>query len=159
MANDTLVLTGPVLQQTPGGQLLVTPNGGAQGNLADFINGGTIARPVNGTFLRESVTTGITAAGTAFAGATALTSAINLITVGTTLQGVASPPISAVGIGGSFKIFNGGAGTVTVYGSGGATIDTVAGTTGVVLSNALRCEYIATTGSTYVSAQLGVISA
>jgi hypothetical protein len=69
------------------------------------------------------------------------------------------PAISTVGVGGSVILFNGGAGTVTVYARGTNTIDNAAGTTGVLLSNALRAEYFANTPSTYVSAQLGAVSA
>lgn len=159
MADDTLVLTGPVLQQIAADKLLVTPTGGAQGNLADFINGGTVAQRLVGTFVDHSVAVGITAAGTAFAGAVALTAAIDVLASAATGSGVVLPPISVVGVGGSVDLFNNGAGTVSVYGAAGNTIDTIAGTTGVLLGNAKRCEYIATSGSTYVSALLGAVSA
>lgn len=161
MANapDTLVLTGPNFEQDSIDGLLITPTGGSQGKLADFINGGTVAQVVNGTFVRESVTNGITATGSNLATAVTLTSAINFLAAATTGTGVVLPPIASVGVGGSVELFNGGAGTVSVYGMGGNTIDTIAGTTGVLLSNAKRCEYIASTASSYVSAQLGVVSA
>ncbi len=114
---------------------------------------------VTAAFLDLGVSNNIASIGSNSATALALTKAINILGTATTGTGVILPAISTVGIGGVVTLFNGGAGTVTVYGAGANTIDTVAGTTGVKLSNALRAEYFASTASTYVSAQLGVISA
>ena len=232
-APDTLVLTGPVLQQTAADLLLVTPTGGAQTTLAAALAaGGSGGGPVNATtltatgnvtlsgsnaavaisptgtgtvvinpatagtidneviggatplagtfttlsaasliatgnvtaaFLAEGVSNNIASTGSTSATALALTKAINVLGTAVTGTGVVLPAIgngaSQTPVGGSAYLFNGGAGPVTVYGAGANTIDTVAGTTGVKLSNALRCRYFAMTASTYVSAQLGAVSA
>lgn len=56
-------------------------------------------------------------------------------------------------------IFNAGASVLQVYGNGSDTIDTVAGATGVPLTNAHRCHYWCVAANTWISAQLGVVSA
>jgi hypothetical protein len=57
------------------------------------------------------------------------------------------------------RIFHAGASPVKVYASASETIDGVAGATGVTLTNALRCEYEFVAANTWISAQLGVVSA
>jgi hypothetical protein len=158
-APDTILVTGEVFEQIEITDALITPAGGEQGYLGDFLNGGTVAQQVVATFVQQSTAAGLTATGSTYAGALQLADALNFFSTVVTGTGTVLPPISEMGIGGSAEIFNAGAGTLSVYGPNGATIDNTAGTTGVVLSNARRCEYIASTGSTYISAQLGAVSA
>lgn len=55
MADDSIVLTGPVLQQVSVDNLLVTPTGGAQGTLADKLaSGGGASGPITATTLTAS---------------------------------------------------------------------------------------------------------
>lgn len=56
-------------------------------------------------------------------------------------------------------IYNNGANPIKVYANGSDTIDTVAGATGVTLTNALRCQFTCVAVGVWISAQLGVISA
>lgn len=107
----------------------------------------------------NSVATGLTAAGTTRADALQLAKQINNVTTAGLGTGVILPAVSTVGVGGKITIFNGGASPVQVYGSGSDTIDGVAATTGVPLTNAKRCDYYAIAATTWISAQLGVVSA
>jgi hypothetical protein len=56
-------------------------------------------------------------------------------------------------------IYNAGASPLTVYAAGSDTIDGTAGSTGVALANAKRCEYYCVADGVWISAQLGVVSA
>lgn len=105
-----------------------------------------------------SVATGLTAAGTTRADALALTKEINVIGTAAASTGVVLPASATVGIGGKVTIFNNGANAIKVYGAGSDTIDGTAGSTGVTLTNALRCEYIVVAAGTFISAQLGAVS-
>lgn len=110
-------------------------------------------------FFQSGTATGLTAAGTTRANALALTKAINVITTAAASTGAVLPSAATVGVGGSVIVFNDGASAIKVYAAGSDTIDTVAGATGVTLSNAKRCEYWVTAALTWESAQLGVVSA
>lgn len=123
---------------------------------------------VDGTFLDSiidqvnnprSVGGGLTAVGTNQATSLALTSLLNVITSAALGTGVTLPSAASVGIGNSVIIFNDGASAIQVYGAGSDTIDTIAAATGVVLTNAKRCQYYVTAAATWESAQLGVVSA
>lgn len=123
---------------------------------------------VDGTFLDtiidqvnnpRSVGAGLTAVGTNRATALVLTSLLNVITAAAGGTGVLLPSAASVGLGNSVLIFNDGASAIQVYGAGSDTIDTIAGATGVVLTNAKRCQYWVTAALTWESAQLGVVSA
>jgi hypothetical protein len=111
------------------------------------------------TFVRGSVSASVTAAGTTRADATALTSEINDLTTVALNTGVILPASATVGIGGFVVVFNNGANPAQVYGAGSDTIDSVAGSTGVPLTNAKRCIYYCIAANTFISAQLGVVSA
>lgn len=114
---------------------------------------------VSALYLDVSTGAGLTAAGTDRATALALTKAVNVIGTAAASTGVVLPAAATVGIGGKVVIFHNGANAIKVYGAGSDTIDGVAGATGVSLTNALRCEYFVTAALTYLSAQLGVVSA
>lgn len=109
-------------------------------------------------FIQSTVATGLTAAGTTRVDALVLTKAINVITTAAASTGAVLPPASTVGIGGNVIIFNDGASAIKVYAAGSDTIDAVAGTTGVTLTNALRCEFFVTAALTWKSAKLGATS-
>lgn len=98
----------------------------------------------------------VSAAGTTRTDATALTKQINKLTTVDAGTGVILPASAA---GNIIIIENGGANLVQVYGAGSDTIDGTAGSTGVPLTNAKRCLYICVAANTYISAQLGVVSA
>jgi len=108
-------------------------------------------------YVSESTGNALTAAGSSRTDALALTNQINNITTAAASTGVILP--SSVAIGTIVTIFNAGANAIKVYGAGSDTIDGVAGATGVPLTNAKRCIYIAVATATWISAQLGVVSA
>jgi len=119
----------------------------------------TLNGTVNATFVRGSVGNALTAAGTNRANSLALTNAINNITTAAASTGVTLPASASVGIGGTVTVFNAGASATQVYGAGSDTIDGVAGATGVPLTNAKRAIFICVAANTFISAQLGVVSA
>ena len=103
-----------------------------------------------------SVDNTVTALGTNRATAYAVKAAItNLTTVAASTGAVL--PVGVVGA--TYILFNAGASPLTVYAPGSMTIDGTAGSTGVALANAKRCEYICVSATAYVSAQLGAVSA
>lgn len=106
-------------------------------------------------FLR-SVGNALTAAGTTRTDALQLAKEINNVTTAAAGTGVILP-VGIVGM--RITVFNAGANAIQVYASASETIDTVAGATGVPLTNAKRCEYFFVAANTWISSQLGVISA
>jgi hypothetical protein len=122
---------------------------------------GSTAFQVNGNaksagyFLR-SVGNALTATGTTRADALQLAKEVNRLTTVAASTGVILP-VGVVGM--RIRIFHAGASPVKVYASASETIDGVAGATGVTLTNALRCEYEFVAANTWISAQLGVVSA
>lgn len=164
MANpDTLVETGPVFQQVPIGQMLVTPAGGTQTTLANVINGGTLAQtlaagssfssPVVTGLMSWSVTNGITASTTqTLAGAVPLTAGINIIsTVATAANAVKLAPVS-VNIGQIQVVMNNGASACAIFPFETATaIDSAGTASSVTLTNGHSANFFQNTGSTWVS--------
>ncbi len=69
------------------------------------------------------------------------------------------PLASTVGIGNSVELWNAGASTIRVYASGADTIDANAAAVGVPLTNAKRARFLVVAAGTFVSAQLGAVSA
>jgi hypothetical protein len=151
-APDTLVVTGPNFQQLPVGTLEVTPPGGAQGPLSEFLNGGT-------TSIATALTvfSSITPAGTNLATSVVVGSLTTLLGTAPSTAGVTLPPSSQV-IGYPLLMINNGTAAPHVYGQGGDTIDTTAGTTGVTLTNGHRCFFTATAAGTYVSGPEGGVT-
>ena len=143
--------------------ILNTFNGSAVPGVTPTINATAIGTttPAQGsfTYLDQSVANALTAAGSSRTDALALTHAINKITTATSSTGVILPLVATVGLGAIVYIFNGGASPVQVYGAGSDTIDTVAAATGVPLTNAKRAMFVAVAAATWISAQLGVVSA
>lgn len=100
--------------------------------------------------------TSLTAAGTTRANALALTADTNNLTTVASSTGVVLPSIP---VGAKVTVYNNGANPVKVYAPGSYTIDGTAGSTGVTLTNAKRCQYECVATNTILSAQLGVTSA
>lgn len=109
----------------------------------------------SGYFLR-SVGNALTAVGTNRATALQLAKEINNVTTAAAGTGVVLP-VGVVGM--VITVYNAGANAIKVYGSGSETIDGTAGSTGVTLTNALRCQYTFVAANTWISAQLGAVSA
>lgn len=109
-----------------------------------------------GPVIVNSVGNGLTAAGTTRADALQLKSQVNVVATANASTGVILP-VGEIGM--VVTVFNNGANAIVVYANGSETIDGTAGATGVALTNAKRCNYYFTASSTWVSAQLGVVSA
>lgn len=107
-------------------------------------------------YVNESVGNALTAAGTTRADALQLAKQYNRLTTAAASTGVILPT-GVVGM--CIVLFNAGANAVKVYANGSETIDGTAGNTGVTLTNALRCAYYFVAANTWVSAQLGAVSA
>src|SRR6185312_12684807 len=132
----------------PSGTGTVVINPATAGTMDAVTIGGTTAEPgtftlltagtiVSSGFIRGSAATGIIAAGTATAGATALTAAFNNVqTVTATNKGLNLPASAAIGVGGAVTIANTSTAAATVFGVGSDKIDGTTGSTGVTLTNA-----------------------
>ena len=110
----------------------------------------------SGTYLAATAD-GLTATGTDRATSLPLPAELNVITGAATGTGVSLPSI-ATDPGEDIIVFNDAANPIKVYALGSDTIDGTAGATGVTLTNAKRCAYIATAPGKWKSAQLGVVS-
>lgn len=110
-------------------------------------------------YMRGSVGNALTAIGADRAGSLALSKQVNNVTTAAASTGVTLPAVSSVGVGGIVTLFNGGANAIQVYGAGSDTIDGAAAATGVPLTNGKRALFVAVAAATYISAQLGVVSA
>ena len=104
----------------------------------------------------SSVDNALTAVGTNRADALQLAKQVNRVTTAASGTGVILP-VGVIGM--VITVYNDGANAINVYASASETVDTVAGVTGVTLTNALRCQYTFVAANTWISAQLGVISA
>ena len=104
----------------------------------------------------SSVDNALTAVGTNRADALQLAKQVNRVTTAASGTGVILP-VGVIGM--VITVYNAGANAIKVYASASETVDTVAGVTGVTLTNALRCQYTFVAANTWISAQLGVISA
>jgi hypothetical protein len=137
------------------------------GNLDNFIIGATGAQ--TGTFSTVSATTltasgyvirsvgnALTAIGSSRTDALQLAKQVNNVTSAAASTGVILP-VGQIGM--RITIFNAGANVIQVYASASETFYTVAGSTGVPLTNTKRCEYFFVAANTWISAQLGVVSA
>ncbi len=119
----------------------------------------TVAKLVATTYVDQSVGNALTAIGTNVGTALQLAKQINNVTTAAGGTGVILPTVAAAGIGAVVIVNNAGANPIQVYGAASDTIDGVAAATGVPLTNAKRCMYIAVAAATWISAQLGVVSA
>lgn len=107
-------------------------------------------------YFDRSVGNALTAVGTNRATALQLAKEVNNVTTAGAGTGVILP-VGVVGM--RISVFNGGANAAQVYASGSETIDTVAGSTGVPLTNTKRADFFFVATNTWISAQLGVVSA
>lgn len=115
----------------------------------------TVAQLLTAGLPAESCADALTAAGSTRADALALTAQVNNVTTAAASTGVVLP---AASVGQIITVFNNGANPIKVYGAGSATIDGTAGSTGVTLTNALRCAYICVAAGKWLSAKLGATS-
>lgn len=129
----------------------------ATGNFNGVI-GATTPAAGDFTYINESTADALTAAGTTRADALQLAAQMNVLSTVASGTGVILPSATAVGVGGSVIVFNDGANPAKVYATGSETIDGTAGSTGVTLTNALRCEFYLTTTLKWKSAKLGATS-
>jgi len=162
---DGMGLENSTNMSPPAGGMLAIDGATIGGTTPEPVNASTIsatgAAAIGGNatvsgYILESVANGLTAAGTTRADALQLAKQRNILATVASGTGVILP-VGVVGM--RITIFNNGAHAAQVYASGSETIDTVAGSTGVVLTNALRCEYFFDATNTWLSAQLGALSA
>lgn len=156
--DSTLAVTGAItatggLNGAVGG---VTPAAGAFTTVSGTAFTGTYFTA--SAYFDESTSDALTAAGTTRTDALALTTAINNVTTAALNTGVVLPSAATVGVGGHVIIYNNGVNPIKVYAAGTDTIDGTAGSTGVTLTNALRCEYRVTAAGKFLSAKLGATS-
>lgn len=89
--------------------------------------------PVTSQSIQGDATTAVTAAGTTFGTATALTNTVNIVTVATALQGV---KLSTGIVGDSQIVWNNSGAAITVYpSSSSAKINQIAAGSGMVLAD------------------------
>lgn len=122
---------------------------------AQTLTSKTLTAPIT-TGLQAGVSNALTAVGTNRGNSLALTADVNNVTSAAAGTGVTLP---AGVIGATVIVFSNGANAIQVYGNGSDTIDTVAGSTGVPLTNTKRCAYVCVAANTIISYQLGVVSA
>lgn len=145
---NNVTITGGTINATTVG--VTTPASGAFTTLSSTGN------LTVGTYVLRSVGNALTAAGTNRATALQLAKEINNVTTAAASTGVLLP-VGVVGM--VITLFNGGASPMQVYATASETIDGVAGATGVPLANAKRANFYFTAANTWISAQLGVVSA
>lgn len=107
---------------------------------------------------KVSTANALTAAGTTRTDAFQLAAQLNNVTTAAASTGVILPASATIGIGSIIYLFNAGANAIKVYAAGSDTIDTIAGVTGVSLTNANRCMYMLVAANTFISAKMGVVS-
>lgn len=156
--NGLTVTTSTGTLTIPNGVVLTGPaSSGTAATLAgtETLTNKTLTAPIT-SGLRQTPATTLTAVGNDRATSLALTADINNITSAAASTGVTLP---AATVGAVVTVFNGGANAIQVYGAGSDTIDGAAAATGVPLTNAKRAQYFCVAAATWVSAQLGVVSA
>jgi len=153
-SGGTLTVNGAVIGGTAAAAATVTTL--TSTGLATLASASVTANATVGGYLLESVGNALTAAGTTRADALQLAKQINNVTTAAAGTGVILP-VGVVGM--RITIFNAGANAIQVYATASETIDGTAGATGVALTNAKRADYFFTAANTWISAQLGVVSA
>lgn len=131
----------------------------ATNSVGQFINGGTIQGATIETsagFVFNSAAS-VTPAGTNLATAATITTEVAYLGTAASTTGVALPP-SASTVGVPLLLINAGTAAIHVYGQGGDVIDTIAGTTGVTITNAHRCFFTTIASGTIVSGPSGTIT-
>lgn len=107
-------------------------------------------------YLRSSVGNALTAAGNNRATALQLAAQVNNVTTAAASTGVLLP-VGVVGM--RISIFNAGANSIQVYGTASEAIDGTAGSTGVPLASTKRADFFYVAANTWISAQMGAVSA
>jgi len=119
----------------------------------------TVTGLTSSGYIKGSVGAALTAVGTDRGTGLQLAKEFNNVTTAATGTGVILP----VGVLGMeiwvFADSGIAAASIQVYASASETIDTTAGATGVALTKAKRCVYKFIAANTWISAQLGVVSA
>ncbi len=145
-----------------------TTVGGTIGTFSSSVNGvlggvtpaaATVTGLTSSGYIKGSVGNALTAVGTNRATALQLAKEFNNVTVAASGTGVLLP-VGVVGMEIWVFVDAGVAGAVVqVYATASETIDTVAGSVGVPLTKGLRCIFKFVAANTWISAQLGVVSA
>jgi hypothetical protein len=149
----TIINTPITINRATGAVTLLS--GSITGNLT--VTGSlTVTGNSSSAYALSSVGNALTAVGTNRATALQLAKQVNNVTTAASGTGVILP-VGVIGM--VVTVYNNGANAIKVYASASETVDTVAGATGVTLTNALRCQYTFVAANTWISAQLGVISA
>lgn len=124
--------------------------------LATLASSSVTANQTIGGYTLRSVGNALTAVGTNRATALQLAKEVNNVTTAASGTGVILP----VGVAGMrITVFSAGANVIQVYATASETIDTVAGSTGVPLTNTKRADFFFVAANTWVSCQLGAVSA
>jgi hypothetical protein len=112
-----------------------------------------------GDLLSGGMSAGLTAVGTNRGNSLALTRKRNIVaTAASAAVGVTLPPSATIGVGNDVEVYNDGpANAFHVYAAGSDTIDTIAGSTGVVLTNAFFCVYRVTAAGQYTSYRFPIV--
>lgn len=148
-------VTGTTITATTG--FVGATTGALNGTLGQTTPAVATVTSLNATgYIEGSVGNALTAVGTNRATALQLAKQVNNITTAASGTG-ALLPVGVIGM--RITVFNAGANAIQVYATASETIDGVAGSTGVPLTNAKRCDYFFTAANTWISAQLGVVSA
>ena len=158
-APDDIVVTGPAFAQESADSLLITPPGGAQGKLSNFVNGGTVQQtlvsPLLGGLHADSLTNGITASTTqTLAGAVPLTTTFNVVsTVATAGNAVKLAPLALNTGYAQFQfVVNNGASAMAVFPFETTTaIDNQGTGASQTMTNAHRAIFFQNSPSTWVS--------
>jgi hypothetical protein len=113
----------------------------------------------NAAFIGGSIDPALTAVGTNRGNALALTKQTNIVTVAaSSAVGVVLPAAATVGVGNWVDVYNDGpSNSFHVYAAGSDTIDTIAGSTGVPLTNAFWARYIVTAAGAFKSYRTPVV--
>jgi hypothetical protein len=113
------------------------------------------------SMIRASVVTALVAGTThSLAGATPLTAQINVVaTVANASDAVALPSATAAMVGAVIVVFNNGGHAAAIWPQAADAIDGGTAGVAVALTNALRCAYYCVAANTWISAQLGAVSA
>ena len=150
--------SGTLANIAPAGSELVDTTTGYR-----YVNTGTTATPTwtpaSGGLAPASVSNPVTALGSTRAGATAISSAINVVATAAAGTGVQVKTAAALGIGASQVIYNNTTNAIKVYCEDGTTIDAAAGSTGVTLSATAAARFTVLAATTFQSNLLGLKSA
>jgi hypothetical protein len=153
-APDNLIVTGPNNRQVSADSVLLTPTGGSQGSLADFLNGGTVAAGGALTLFGS-----ITPAGSNAATATKITSLTTQLGTAASTTGAVLPlAASLVGKTQPLLLINSGTAAIHLYGTVD-TIDGTAGATGVTFTNGQRVFVTPVAAGAWITGPSGTIVA